>query len=341
MRQKILIVSILLIARLTYSQSPHGDDFNVNCAVCHTADEWDLVAKSGFDHDTTSFKLTGQHKMNTCRQCHTSLVFKDAGTECMDCHTDIHQNTVGQSCEICHNTTTWIVSDISEVHEMSRFPLTGAHNAIDCYSCHPSASFLQFNVLGIDCYSCHQKDYQATTNPDHSEAGYSTQCEVCHSLHSTEWNATGFEHGFFPLIQGHSGVDCITCHGVDKPFQSVTADCYECHASDYEMTQNPNHPDLGFSQNCKECHTLAENWNPADYREHDNVYFPIYSGKHKNVWNSCVTCHNDSQNYSVFTCTDCHEHNKSAMDRKHDEVRDYSWVSNECYRCHPIGRADD
>jgi len=196
-------------------------------------------------------------------------------------------------------------------------------------------------VLGVDCYSCHQKDYQATTNPNHAEAGYSTECEVCHSLHSTEWSTTGFEHGFFPLIQGHSGIDCIICHGVDKPFQSVSADCHECHASDYEMAQNPNHQASGFSQNCKECHTLSENWSPADFAQHDSFYFPIYSGKHKNVWNSCATCHTNPQNYSVFSCTDCHEHNESAMNRKHDEVRNYIWESNACYSCHPTGRGGD
>jgi hypothetical protein len=341
MRQKLIILFILLTAHIAYSQSPHGADFNVNCAICHTPDEWDLIDNSGFDHDTTGFKLTGQHKMNDCRQCHTSLVFKNAGTECMECHTDIHQNTVGPNCDKCHTTTSWIVTNISEIHGMSRFPLTGAHHLVDCYACHPSASLLQFNVLGVDCYSCHQKDYQATTNPNHAEADYSTDCEICHSLHGTEWSATGFEHGFFPLIQGHSGLECINCHGVEKPFQSISSDCYECHDFDFETAKNPDHLALGFTQNCKECHSLAENWSPADYKEHDNLSFPIYSGKHKHVWNSCATCHTDPQNYSVFTCTDCHEHRKSSMDRKHNEVRDYIWDSNECYSCHPVGRADD
>ncbi|MDP1993997.1 MAG: hypothetical protein Q8K40_01990, partial [Ignavibacteria bacterium] len=79
-------------------------------------------------------------------------------------------------------------------------------------------------------------------------------------------------------------------------------------------------------------------WTPSTFN-HDAKYFPIYSGEHNGEWNLCSDCHTSSSNYKAFSCINCHEHNnKAAVDEDHDGVKDYAYVSSECYRCHPKGK---
>ncbi len=111
-----------------------------------------------------------------CKACHPTLVFNDAKTDCNECHTDIHQATVGQDCSRCHTTFSWLVANINEIHQHSRFPLLGAHRTADCSDCHHSESMVRFDVLGVNCIDCHREDYTATSNPNHTEAGFSEDC---------------------------------------------------------------------------------------------------------------------------------------------------------------------
>ncbi|MCI5055621.1 MAG: hypothetical protein MRY83_05900, partial [Flavobacteriales bacterium] len=63
-----------------------------------------------------------------------------------------------------------------------------------------------------------------------------------------------------------------------------------------------------------------------------------YSGNHQNEWNQCSECHIQANNYAVFSCIDCHEHNnKNDVDDDHDGVNGYVYESNACYSCHPDG----
>lgn len=59
-----------------------------------------------------------------CRQCHPTLKFAEAKSECNECHKDIHQSTVGLDCSRCHTPASWLVSNISEIHQRSRFRKT-------------------------------------------------------------------------------------------------------------------------------------------------------------------------------------------------------------------------
>jgi hypothetical protein len=68
------------------------------------------------------------------------------------------------------------------------------------------------------------------------------------------------------------------------------------------------------------------------------MYFPIYSGKHKNEWDQCNECHTNPSNYAVFTCIECHEHNnQNDVDNDHNGVNDYVYESSACLSCHPDG----
>jgi len=117
------------------AQSPHGKDFVMDCSDCHTTEGWKVdLKKINFNHDQTKFKLEGQHRQVNCKTCHKSLVFTGLGTECISCHTDIHYQTVGPECSRCHTPKSWIVENITAIHQVSRFPLVGPHVTADCYA---------------------------------------------------------------------------------------------------------------------------------------------------------------------------------------------------------------
>ncbi|HQW04650.1 MAG TPA: hypothetical protein PLV08_00385 [Flavobacteriales bacterium] len=103
--------------------------------------------------------------------------------------------------------------------------------------------------------------------------------------------------------------------------------------ADYNATSSTNHVAAQFPTDCAACHN-EDSWTPATFNFHP--YFPIYSGRHDDVWNNCATCHTNPNDYGVFTCTDCHNDQNDLAD-EHDEVSGYSYNSNACYSCHPDG----
>ena len=334
----ILFAALFFSGRLV--DSPHGAEFKISCNTCHSAAGWELDRSIyAFDHNKTKLPLTGQHTAAGCRQCHPTLVFSEAETECYQCHKDVHESTVGSDCSRCHTSSSWLVSNITEIHSMGRFPLVGAHRTAECFECHKSESMVRFDVAGIECIDCHSQQYQATTSPNHFQAGFSRDCAECHPVNAEQWTGTGFNHSFFRLTQGHS-ISCNECH-TDGNYGGLNTDCNSCHQDEFLAVKEPDHVSSGFPTSCQFCHTLAPGWKPASYSQHDSESFPIYSGKHEGEWNSCSECHTNSSNFSQFSCTDCHEHNKADMDNEHQgEVKGYSYVSSECYRCHPNGNSD-
>ena len=354
--------SVVLFLGMTVhllSQSPHGAQFKVNCADCHTSANWDIPFdkwdRTGpvfskttgwqigwdtarFSHTKTSFPLTGQHVWVDCRACHASLIFSEANTDCISCHTDMHQGTVGADCARCHNTENWLVDNIPELHQSNGFPLVGAHALATCTDCHTSETSLRFDRIGNDCINCHQTDYAATTNPNHAVAGFSTQCSDCHDLSRFDWTTDKVKHDFFPLTKGHDINDCAKCH-TNGNYTNTPTDCISCHKNDFETAASPNHKAFNFSQNCTECHTTEVDWMPAKYLQHDADYFPIYSGKHQGEWSLCQDCHTNPSNYMEFTCTSCHVNPET--DQHHTGVNGYSYNSPACLACHPTGNEDD
>ncbi len=296
-----LIFSLGIYLNNQQPESPHGADFKISCKTCHSTKGWQLdKAIYSFDHNTTLLPLEGQHKNLSCRQCHPTLKFGEAKTSCNECHTDIHQGTVGFDCSRCHTPASWLVNNIIELHQTSRFPLVGAHRTADCSQCHLSESLLRFDVQGINCIDCHRKDYLATTNPNHQQSGISEDCSLCHQVTSFEWTSAGFDHSIFPLQLGHSSLKCNDCHTTGN-FADAKPECISCHQQNYTATTNPDHQAAQFSTRCLDCHTLNPGWKPTNY---NHSSFPL------------------EQAHSVPTCNDCHTKGN------------YLSTSPECYSCH-------
>lgn len=329
-----LILALVCGCLSLFAQSPHGDELQVNCAECHNSAGWAIdYGTVQFDHDETSFALEGTHAQTDCKLCHSSLVFSEAPLQCIDCHTDIHNMSVGNDCARCHDSQSWLVDEIPELHEENGFALIGAHASLSCVECHVSETNLRFERLGNECLNCHREEYDNTQNPNHLAAGYSLQCSDCHTPLGQGWNADGISHDFFPLTQGHDIQDCARCHTTGN-YSDANPECVSCHLADYNQANNPNHQTSNFSTDCATCHSTSPGWSPATF-DHDDQYFPIYSGKHRGEWNACVDCHTDPNNYADFTCFTCHK--SSSTNDDHRGVSGYTYESNACLRCHPDG----
>lgn len=331
------IIFSFLFPICIYAQSPHGENFEYDCELCHEPTSWKIDAKKvQFDHSITKFELAGQHKAAECRSCHTNLEFSKINSDCISCHTDLHQGTVGKDCSKCHTSKTWIVEDINGLHQKGRFPLVGNHLTADCQSCHTRYVDLYFEPINTDCYSCHANNYNSTQSPNHVSAGFSTNCHDCHAITASSWTAINVDHDFFPLAGGHEISNCFACHEVGGNFTGLSTECKSCHLDNYNATTNPNHINSGFPTDCIQCHTIY-GWTPATF-DHDGPFFPIYSGEHKGKWDNCSDCHEVPGNYSVFTCISCHEHNQQKMNDEHQGVQGYIYESSACLSCHPDGK---
>jgi hypothetical protein len=315
--------------------------FPTTCNSCHGMEGW--TPASFVDHSRTRFPLTGAHQQADCGQCHTNGRFAGTPADCFSCHRQNYQGTTNPShaaanfptsCQSCHSTNAWRPASAID-HSRTRFPLTGAHQAVTCERCHVGG---RFAGTPTDCFSCHQTSYNSASNPNHASAGFPTTCQTCHN--TSAWRPASFDHGRtrFPLTGAHRALDCGRCHAGGR-YAGTSTDCYACHRANYDATSNPNHRAAGFPTQCQSCHTTNA-WRPASF-DHDGAFFPINSGRHRGTWSSCQDCHVNPGNLRTFECINCHAHNRNEMDDKHKEVGGYRYQSAACYQCHPRGQGGD
>ena len=320
------VIALLFTGLSLWAQSPHGDDFRMDCVKCHNPAGWSIDYRSiQYNHDVTGFPLEGTHAQTDCKLCHTSLVFNEAPTECLSCHQDVHSQSVGNDCTRCHTTETWLVNNIPELHEENGFPLVGTHSGLSCVECHTSETQLRFDRLGNECINCHQDDYAATQHPNHQMAGFSTDCVECHSPFSFGWDSQNINHDFFPLTEGHDIQDCTQCHTTGN-YADASPECVSCHQDDYAATQNPNHQSAGFPTDCVTCHTTSPGWTPAVIN-HD--FFPLTQGHDIQDCNQCHT----TGNYADASpeCVNCHQDDYAATQNPNHQSAGFS---TDCVNCH-------
>jgi hypothetical protein len=299
---------------------PHGD-FVDDCTLCH-GDEGrtPAVISPEFNHAKHGFPLTGSHASTDCRACHPSLEFAQADPSCVSCHLDVHRGELGTDCGRCHTPRSFIDrSGMVRAHLSTRFPLRGAHRVAECEACHPLAAqgSLQYVNTPVDCQACHLDSYLATVNPDHQASGFPQSCAGCHGTQT--WVPAGFNHDFLG-----AGIVCASCH-----------------LPDYQATANPDHQAAGFPQDCELCHSTRR-WAPASFDglNHDGQFFPIFSGKHRGKWTTCSDCHVVPNNFTQFSCIDCHEHDdREDLEDEHSNVSGFQYDSQACFGCHPRGNS--
>jgi hypothetical protein len=277
--------------------------FPTTCASCHTTIAW---SPASFDHNKTRFPLTGAHVSVTCNACHIGGNFNNTPMDCAACHIKNFNSTTNPNhvqagfpttCVMCHTTIAWSPANFD--HSKTVFPLTGFHVSVPCNSCHVGGNFA---TAPTDCAGCHLKNYNATTNPNHAQAGFPTTCAVCHT--TTAWSPATFDHNktVFPLTGFHVNVACTSCH-LNGNYTTAPTDCAGCHLKDYNAATNPNHAQLGFPTTCVNCHTTTA-WQPSTF-DHSKTTFPL-TGFHVTV--ACNLCHVGGNFTTVPTdCYSCHK----------------------------------
>jgi hypothetical protein len=286
------------------SQDAHNGQFGTACESCHVTSGWQDV---NFDHNTTGFPLTGQHKNTACTACHTNGQFNGTPANCFACHAseDAHNGQFGTACESCHMTSGW--QNVNFDHNTTGFPLTGQHNNTACTACHTNG---QFSGTPANCFACHASN-------DAHNGQFGTDCGSCHSTNS--WAGATFNHNntSFPLTGRHNGLGCTSCHS-NGIFSGTPASCYACHAAD------DNHGGR-FGTDCAACHS-TNGWGNASF-DHNITSFPL-EGKHRGV--SCESCHSNGVYQGLSTsCSTCHED-------KHNGEN-----GSDCAACHtPRGWGD-
>ncbi|MEZ4268553.1 MAG: hypothetical protein R3F39_19480 [Myxococcota bacterium] len=268
------------------------------CQQCHSLQAWRPAAFG--DHAT--WPLTGAHVDATCSACHVGGVYAGTARECVGCHSadfaattkPAHQ-TAGfpSTCELCHSTAAWVPSTFDH---SAAWPLTGAHTAAACASCHSTG----YAGTARECQGCHLADWEQAADPDHVTLALPKTCEACHA--TAAWAPADYagHDAIWPLLGKHAAATCESCHAAG--YAGTPTDCVGCHQSDYDGTKDPVHAEVGYPTACAVCHSAA-GWKPAVF-DHD-AKWPL-TGAHADA--ACESCHADGKYAGTpDTCVGCHQ----------------------------------
>ena len=153
----------------------HKGQEGEQCEQCHDEDGWG--GRVRFEHDMTSFPLLGLHAVTPCEECHLNAEFKMAVSDCSVCHQpdDVHELRLGQRCDLCHNPNGWSLWEFDH-NVQTDYSLDGAHEGIDCLSCHERDASQGIN-LSTMCADCHRED-------DVHDGQFGRYCDRCHITQS-------------------------------------------------------------------------------------------------------------------------------------------------------------
>ncbi|MBI5838421.1 MAG: hypothetical protein HZB25_14385 [Candidatus Eisenbacteria bacterium] len=301
--------------------------FPTNCVMCHGTTAW---KGSAFNHAATAFPLSGAHVATQCTQCHGSPWVARPAKDCYTCHKSNYDGTaapphassgIQTNCTSCHTTASYAGGTFN--HSTTPFPLTGAHVATECATCHGTPWKVG---MSTDCYSCHKSNYDGTASPPHAASGIQTTCATCHNTSSYAGGTFNHSTTPFALTGAHAAVQCATCHG--SPWRvGMSTDCYSCHKTTYDATKSPAHASSGLPTICATCHTTGS-WTPSTFN-HAATAFPL-SGAHLAA--QCTQCHGTP--WVSKPAADCYSCHKGNYDATATPPHASSGLQTACAGCH-------
>ena len=269
------------------ADDPHGGLLGQECGSCHNASDW---FATDFNHNATTFPLTGMHAGVSCTACHVSSTFSDfrdrGGSDCVSCHreNDVHETRNGSDCASCHVVSSWRSVDF--VHEKrTDVALPPGHETLACVACHTGDIH---DELPRSCSGCH-----ADQDPHKGQLGL--QCNSCHL--ASDWTAKiWFDHDLmsFPLMGAHAAVACDQCHA-SAAFHDAATDCVDCHAND-----DPH--ESAFGRQCDDCHNPSA-WSSSQF-DHDTQSSFALNGAHDEA--ACGDCHETPRQEGSPVSADCY-----------------------------------
>ncbi|MBU1775903.1 MAG: hypothetical protein KJ899_04615, partial [Gammaproteobacteria bacterium] len=219
-------------------------------------------------------------------------------------------------------------------HMTTGYPLTGAHAAAACETCHVGGVF---RGTPKDCDGCHATGRRIVATPKSTAHIVTTAaCDTCH------FNTVSFLGARFN-------------HGAAKPGQ-----CTSCHNGRQSRAKAANHnAGLKLTEPCDKCHRtyawVPATWNHSGagncdaagcHRQNDNQYFrsPTTHATSGMLTYACTDCHNyfawtpgKYKHNTAATCSSCHS---AAAIVKSDNRKPASHTAtaikgiNECNDCH-------
>jgi hypothetical protein len=153
--------------------------FPQQCDVCHSTAAW---SPASFNHNNTSFPLTGAHTKVVCANCHVNNNYTTLPTDCFGCHKADYQGTNSPNhvaagfpttCALCHTTATWLGATFNHTWFDTNH---GGANGV-CATCHTNST--DYSIF--QCTNCHTK---SNTDSQHQGVGgyvyNSVNCYQCH-----------------------------------------------------------------------------------------------------------------------------------------------------------------
>ena len=274
-------------------------------------------SRTNFDHDTTGFELTGQHRDLPCESCHANAIFKGTPRTCQDCHgvgtairaTAKPSNHIlsTNNCVACHAPIAWSPA-VDFDHTQARGSCSTCHNGVqaqgkppthivtdlECDACHTTLTWAGavFTHQGVTsgCASCHDNVQAKGMPPTHVPVGTAAPvpCEGCHSTTNfATFAGTKINH---PAV---TALSCASCHETAAylgmhPSTSTTAGDSRPNA-----TLDKAHPASGDCGQCHDTTTFASSaLRPANH-------IPTNA--------PCVQCHTTPGNYAAYSVTGVHQ----------------------------------
>jgi hypothetical protein len=299
----------------------HRGQFKESCGECHSSISW---SGGRFDHDKTDFRLTGAHQGMACNACHVGGHYAQTPKGCNGCHAtdDEHRGSRGEDCGKCHTTKEWKSAKYDHLKETG-FALLGAHDKLDCLSCHRSGNYKE--KIPKDCNGCHRAD-------DAHAGRFGGKCEDCHD--NDRWKPQEYDHlgrHKFALVGAHAKISCYACHTAPIARQKLGKDCAACHRS-----EDPHRGKV--KGGCDSCHG-QDSWRAGLGFDHDLTEYPLL-GLHRLV--SCAQCHTSlAYGAAPMTCVDCHRRDdvhKGGLGKKCDSCHSPNgwalWTFNHAQQTH-------
>lgn len=336
-------------------ESPHGTQFvsavpallgvasfEESCSTCH--DPMHVSFKrpearmTPQQHAATGFPLVKPHDAQDCVECHSEIesdvdwavLFPGrAAEDCEVCHGDPHvgqfENGVTQgTCLECHLPTVFQPTKYDiEMHARCPFPITGAHKAIACVSCHETENdLMRFVPTPTACADCHEDVHEGRFDVPRFAAipTDKTGCARCHvtsSFHDVSWSSN--EHELwtgFVLNGSHASVGCAACHSGDGPegveaFIIPDQACAACH-----QDMHAGQFEVRGVTDCARCHTETSFLDTTFVHNRD-AKFAL------------------DEHHATLSCSSCH----AIYETPGGPVTRYRPLGMECVDCH--GDPDD
>lgn len=320
--------------------SVHGRDPELaspaGCVRCHGAEEQDMAGACLVCHASIERDLA------EARGLHGTLTAYAVGTDprrCELCHVEHHGDELAL-VDARAFALAGVEDPLAFDHRRVGSTLTGAHDELECARCHAHAEAAilpegeaRFGGLADDCAACHEDPHEGRMAQD---------CAACHGQSGPFAELASFVHDpRFPLVGGHGGLACATCHepgstwelesvgGVDPP---PMRSCTACHEDPHRPAFTATFANLAGerSESCLACHDPESGGFGAasfDREDHARLGFPLDTPHDRldcaachpdgaavdarrppRAANDCAACHADPHagQFGARACVECH-----------------------------------